>query len=128
MSAENVEAVRRSLEAYVRGDYAAASQYLADDVVWKVGQELPAHGPAAVRELWARWDGEWSKLETTAEELIDAGDSVVTAIRYRGRGRVSGVEVDDLWFEVHTFRDGRCVSKVDYRERAEALAAAGLSE
>ncbi len=126
MSQENVEAVRGSLDAYVRGDYAAASAYLADDVVWKVGQELPAHGPAAVRELWERWDSEWAELETTAEEIIDSGTSVVTAIRYRARGRVSGVEVDDLWFEVHRFRGDKCVSKVDYRTRAEALAATEL--
>ena len=62
------------------------------------------------------------------EEFIDCGDSVVVAMHYRGRGRSSGVEVDDRWFEVHTFRDDRCVHKVDYRERSEALAAAGLPE
>jgi ketosteroid isomerase-like protein len=128
MSQENVEDVRRSIEAYLRGDYAAASAYLAPDVVWEVGQELPARGPAAVRDLWKRWDSEWEELETTAEEYIDAGDSVVVAMRYRGRGRVSGVEVNDRQFEVHTFRQRQCVRKVDYRERSDALEAAGLSE
>ena len=128
MSKENVEAVRASLAAYRRGDYDAASTYLADDVVWEVGQELPARGPAAVRDVWQRWDSDWAELETTAEEFIDAGEAVVVAVRYRGRGRVSGVEVDDLWFEVHTFRGGECIHKVDYRERSEALAAAGLGE
>jgi hypothetical protein len=39
-----------------------------------------------------------------------------------------GVEVTDRLFEVHTFRDGKCVRKVDVRERSEALAAAGLRE
>ena len=126
MSQENLEAVRTSFEAYRRGDYAAASAYLAEDVVWEVGQERPARGPEAVRALWQRWDSDWAELETTAEEFIDAGDSVVVGIRYRGRGRVSGVEVDDRWFEVHSFRGDKCVSKVDYRERSNALAAAGL--
>ena len=123
-----METVRASFEAYLRGDYTAASAYLADDVVWEVGQELPAHGPEAVRALWQRWDSDWAELETTAEEFTDAGDSVVVAIHYRGRGRVSGVEVDDRWFEVHTFRGHECVRKVDYRERSEALAAAGLAD
>ena len=126
MSQENVEDVRRSIDAYRRGDYAEASAYLAPDVVWAVGQELPARGPEAVREVWKRWDSEWEELETVAEELIDAGDKVVVAMRYRGRGRGSGVEVNDRQFEVHTFRQGRCVRKVDYRERSEALEAAGL--
>jgi len=38
----------------------------------------------------------------------------------------AGVEVNDRLFEVHTFRDGQCVRKVDFRERSEALEAAGL--
>lgn len=128
MSQENVERVRNSLAAYRRGDYAAASACLAPDVVWEVGQELPAHGPAAVRDLWKRWDSEWEDLETVADEILDAGDSVVLAVRYRGRGRGSGVEVNDRLFEVHTFRDGECVRKVDFTERSEALKAAGLPE
>jgi hypothetical protein len=31
-------------------------------------------------------------------------------------------------FEVHTLRDGKCVRKRDFRERSEALEAAGLRE
>ena len=126
MSPDNVEIVRRSIEAYRRGDYAGASAYLAPDVEWSVGQELPARGPAAVREMWKRWDGEWEELETVVEDVIDNGDKVVMTVRYRGRGRGSGVEVNDRVFEVHTFRDGQCVRKVDFRERSEALEAAGL--
>ena len=128
MSQENVDATRTSIEAYRRGDYARASAHLAPDVVWTVGQELPAHGPAAVRAVWERWDGEWDELETVIDEVIDAGDKVLMAVRYRGRGRASDVEVNDRLFEVRTFCDGQCVRKVDFRERAEALEAAGLSE
>jgi ketosteroid isomerase-like protein len=128
VSQENVEKVRSCLEAYVRGDYARGTEWLAPDVVWEIGQERPANGPAAVQEMWKRWDSEWEELETFAEELIDAGDHVVMAVRYRGRGRGSGVEVTDRLFEVHTFRDGRCVRKADFRERSEALEAAGLSQ
>ncbi|HEY8000905.1 MAG TPA: nuclear transport factor 2 family protein [Solirubrobacterales bacterium] len=127
MSQQNVDRVRNCIEAYRRGDYVGASADLAPDVVWEVGQELPARGPAAVRELWQRWDSDWEELETVAEELIDAGDFVVAAVRYRGRGRLSGVVVDDLWFEVHTFRNGQCVHKVDFKQRSEALEAAGLA-
>jgi ketosteroid isomerase-like protein len=128
VSQENVEAARRCIEAYCRSDYDEASAYLAPDVVWEVGQELPARGPAAVRDVWRRWDAEWEELETVAEEFIDAGDQLVVAVRYRGRGRVSGVEVHDKLFEVHTLRDGRCIRKIEFPTRSEALAAVGLSE
>ena len=128
MSEENVEIVRRSFEAYLRGDYPEAVSYLAPDVVYEVGQELPARGPDEVREKWQRWDDVWDQQETVAEEYIDAGDHVVVAVRYSARGRGSGIEVGTRSFEVHTFRDGKCVHKRDFNERSKALEAAGLSE
>jgi ketosteroid isomerase-like protein len=128
MSQDNVDAVRRCIEAYLRGDYDGATASLAPDVVWENGQELPAHGPAAVREMWTRWNSDWETLEMVAEELIDAGNKVFVAMHYRGHGRLSGVAVDGRVFEVHTFRDGQCVRKVDFRTRSEALEAAGLRE
>jgi ketosteroid isomerase-like protein len=128
VSQDNVDAVRACIEAYLRGDYVAATAFLAPDVVWENGQELPAHGPAAVRAMWTRWTSEWENLEMVAEELIDAGDKVLVAMHYRGHGRLSGVAVDGWVFEVHTFRDGQCIRKADFRTRPEALEAAGLRE
>ncbi len=126
MSKENVDSVRSSIEAYLRGDYVSATAAFAPDVVWENGQELPARGPAAVRSMWTRWNSEWEQLEMVAEELIDAGDDVFVAMHYRGQGRLSGAAVDGRVYEVHTFRDGQCVRKADFRTRAEALEAAGL--
>jgi ketosteroid isomerase-like protein len=126
MSEANLEIVRRSIDAYLRGDYVAATASFAPDVVWENGQELPAHGPAAVRSMWARWNSEWEDLEMVAEELIDAGDKVFVAMHYQGHGRLSGVAVEGWVFELHTLRDGQCVRKADFRTRSEALEAAGL--
>jgi ketosteroid isomerase-like protein len=128
MSQENVEIVRRSIAAYLRGEWEEATAYLAPDAVWEVGQELPARGPAAVREMWSRWNDEWERLDMVDEEIIDAGDKVFVSMHYQGRGRLSGVAINQWVFEVHTFRDGQCVSKVDFETRAEALEAVGLSE
>ncbi len=63
-----------------------------------------------------------------AEEYIDAGDQLVVIVRYRGRGRLSGIEVNDLQFEVHTLRKGQCMRKVEFPTRSQALEAVGLSE
>jgi len=128
VSQENVEVVRLSIDAYKRGDWDDATAYLAPDVVWEVGQELPLRGPDAVREMWTRWNDGWERLDMDGEEIVDAGDKVLVVMHYRGRGRMSGVAVDQRVFEVHTFRDGKCVSKVDFETRGEALEAAGLSE
>jgi ketosteroid isomerase-like protein len=128
MSQENVETVRKLFDAYLRGDYAEAMTYLASDVVYGVGQELPARGPDAVREMWERWESDWDALRTEPEEFVDAGDHVVVSVRYSGRGKGSGIAFDDRLFDVYTVRGGKCVRKLEFRERSEALEAAGLDE
>jgi ketosteroid isomerase-like protein len=128
VSRENIAAVRLSIAAYRRGDWDGATAYLAPDVVWEVGQELPVRSPAAIREMWSRWTEDWERLDMVAEEILDAGDKVFVAMHYRGRGRLSGVAIDQRVFEVHTFRNGKCITKVDFETRAEALEAVGLSE
>jgi ketosteroid isomerase-like protein len=128
MSRENVEIVRSFTEAYLRGDHVGAISYLAPDVVYEVGQELPARRPDELLAMWKRWEAEWERIELIPEEYIDAGDQVVVAVRYSGRGRASGIELEDRSFEVHTVRDGKVARKRDFKTRSEALEAAGLSE
>jgi uncharacterized protein len=128
MSQENVEPVRRFFEAIRRGDLAEALACLAPDVEYEVGQELPMRGRDAVRAMWERWGSDWENYKLLPEEFIDAGDHVVVTVRCSGRGRGSGVEVDDRTFDVYTVRDGKCVRKLEFKVRSEALEAAGLSE
>jgi ketosteroid isomerase-like protein len=128
MSQENVEIVRSFTEAYLRGDHVGAVSYLAPVVVYEVGQEMPARRPDEVLAMWKRWEAEWERIELTPEEYIDAGDQVVLAVRYSGRGRASGIEFEDRLFEVYALRDGKVARKRDFKTRAEALEAAGLSE
>ena len=127
MSERNVQIVRRFTESYVRGEIDEALACLAPDVVYKVTQEAPAHGPDAVRAIWERWESAWEEIDTVPEEFIDAGDRVVVSVRYLGKGRGSGITYKDFLFDVYTLRDGRCVHKQEFRSKAEALAAAGLS-
>jgi ketosteroid isomerase-like protein len=128
MSQENVEIVRSFTEAYLRGDHVGAVSYLAPVVVYEVGQEMPARRPDEVLAMWKRWEAEWERIELTPEEYIDAGDQVVLAVRYSGRGRASGIEFEDRLFEVHALRDGKVARKHDFKTRSEALEAAGLRE
>jgi uncharacterized protein len=126
VSQENVEVVRRLFDSYRRGDYTGASACLAADVVYEVGQELPARGREAVRAMWERWDSTWDELETVPEEFVDAGSQVLVTVHYSARGRGSGIKYEERLFDLYTFRDGQCVRKQEFRERSEALDAAGL--
>jgi ketosteroid isomerase-like protein len=63
-----------------------------------------------------------------AEEIIDAGERVVIAVRLSGRGRASGIDLEASWFHVLTARDNKAVRIEWYASRGDALEAAGLRE
>jgi ketosteroid isomerase-like protein len=119
MSDANVEVVRRFLSDEV--DEALA--YADPGIVWNPIEELPAQGHDAVRTSLAHWKAEWDDYRVMPEEFVDMGDRVVVTVRLRGRGRGSGVEVDALFYDVYTLRDGKIVRMDQFTERSEALSA-----
>ncbi len=135
MSQENVEIVRHMYALLTRGDPAVAelvapdfvldfSRRLIDPFVFRTRDELRS---VLEREEWREtWSG-WPTWDP--EELIDAGDKVLAFIRFGGRGKASGVEVDVRIANLWTFRDGTPVEVKYYGEdRSSALEAAGLPE
>ena len=129
MSEENLELVRRGIES-VETFWAL----LDDDVVWDM-HEFPVldlhgvyEGRDAVIEASRHYWGTWDDYRLDAEELIDAGSSVVVAVRERGRGKSSGAPFDQRWAQVWTFRRGRIIRWELFPDKAAALEAAGLSE
>jgi ketosteroid isomerase-like protein len=133
MSQENVEFVRNFYAMINRGDAEAwhvlpprfvidLSRRLIDPVVLRGPDDMRAF----YRDLDAHWAG-GASLEV--EELIDAGDQVLVLIRFGGRGKMSGAEVEALVWNLWTFRDGQPVRWTYFGEdRAQALEAAGLRE
>jgi ketosteroid isomerase-like protein len=68
-------------------------------------------------------------LRVEVEEVRDLGEGrVLLVARYLGRGRKSGIELDQRISSIHRLRDGMIVSVRDYPSRREALEAAGLSD
>ena len=86
------------------------------------------HGPSGVEAATREWFEAWDFYEAEAEEILDAGDSVVVLSRARGRSKYGGVAVEARSGEIWTLRGGKVVRFTGYDTRAEALKAAGLSE
>jgi len=64
-----------------------------------------------------------------ATEIVDSGDKVFLGMTQRGRDRRGGAaSVAAHWWQVSTFRGAEIVKAEMFRERAQALEAAGLSE
>jgi ketosteroid isomerase-like protein len=132
MSEENVERARAFIAAYNRRDFDAAIEHFDPEIEWV----LPARqrsdsgrGPDAAIRFFEDIDEAMEELTLEPQEYIDAGDRVATRLRHRGRGKGSGVEIDEeLYHQVATFRDGRIVRMEYFGSWEEALAAAGVDE
>ena len=138
MSQENVEFARRG--------YAAINEMLrrravdrslieafwtADSVLTPAGilpESSEMHGHDGIAQFISNQMEAFDELRIDPLEFIDAGDRVVVPIRFGGKARYTGMEVEFAVVHVVTIRDGRCARTDMFRERAEALAAAGLRE
>jgi ketosteroid isomerase-like protein len=134
MSEENVEIVRRALEAWRRGGRKAVADLLDPEIEWRMPPNLPEagtyRGRADVVRRLEEFLEAWDDLTVTVEELVDAGDRVVALVRYSGRGRESGIEIAGMTTDaqVWTLRNGKVLRVELYGGTAAALEAVGLSE
>lgn len=67
----------------------------------------------------------FQQLEFIPERFVARGDHVAVAVRLVGRGRESGVPVEDQIVHLWEMRGGRAVSLQVYSKMADALAAVG---
>jgi ketosteroid isomerase-like protein len=134
VSQENVEVVRRMNAAFNRRDRDALLAYYHPDVELRDLQHAPDApecllGIDAIPAYWAQWDAAFDDFAAEIEEYIEAGAYVLTATRWHGKGKDSGLEVDVRAVEVFEFADGKIARlTTGYSNKAEALKAVGLDE
>jgi ketosteroid isomerase-like protein len=132
MSQENVEIVRRSFDAFLRGDFDGAMQAFHTDIAYDLTRLSPDgevyEGHEGVRTGMRRWLGTWDDYAMEVVEYVDAGDSVVIFFRESGRGKGSGVRIEQSVAGVWTLLDGEVVRVTPFLDRSEALEAVGLRE
>jgi uncharacterized protein len=137
VSRQNVEIVRRLYDAVAARDTDTVLSIYDPELVWDhtnntelarlVGGTL-YHGHDGLQEWSRQFYEAWESVTAELEDVIDAGDDrVVAVLNYRGRGRVSGLEVEFTRMAgIFTFRDARVVRADWYRDKDPALEAAGL--
>ena len=132
MSQENVEIVRRQVEAWNRRDLTTwLATFRSDaEIDWSRARApfkgvYRGHG-----ELEAFWDEFWSTFEEVQLEtygVTEVGSEVVVPNTAHLRGR-QGIEVVARSTFVFTVEHGLITRLRLFQERAEALEAAGLRE
>jgi ketosteroid isomerase-like protein len=135
MSQENVEIVRRLLDAFTRQDAQAVAALWMDDGEWRpafVGGGLlegavfrGRDGAAKFVELQAET---WESVAAVPVDVRDFGDTVLVEVHLSAVGRGSGVPVERVTWNVFELRDGRAAAGTVYTSKEEALQAVGLAE
>lgn len=131
MSLENVEFVRRAVEAWNTGDMDRISEFYAPDTIMRGLEGWPEPGPyfgrEEVRRSFERIREPW---ETDSLEIVGAikgvGDRVVTRWRWRVEGQ--GPPSQTEFTVVLTIRAGKIQYQEYFWNHAEALEAVGLRE
>ena len=121
-----------STSAGARATFGAASTYLTRLSCSSCLREFPDAGTYLGVERLAEYTRgllePWARFTIEAEEISDAGDSVLVAVLQRGVGDGSGVATEFRYFQVWSFRGRKVIRLENFRERAEALEAVGLRE
>jgi len=141
MSEENVEIVR-SLYEIGAGDWFSAApdqidrgfrQYVDEQCEFRLPPDYPEGEPVfrgreGFDEMMAMLSDAWGKWRSEPERFLDAGDRVVAFVRIFAEGGSSSVPIELETTHVWTIRGARVTSVDAYRDRSQALEAAGLAE
>jgi ketosteroid isomerase-like protein len=131
MSQENVEIVKAMYEAFYAGDFDGALAYFDPAVMIDASVRVDGgigHGREELYAMVAQWVGGWEEFRDETEEIRDLGSQVCVVSTQRGRGKGSGIELEDRWTVLYEIKADKISSMRLFTTTAEALEAAGRRE
>ena len=134
MSSAKIETVRKSLDAWNRGDVDGWLQGSHPDVEWTSeiaqaieGSQTVYSGREELRRFWNEWQAVWA-LTIEVSEFRERGDTVVALARISARGQASGISFDRPIAYVFEFEDGLVRRARAYFDIERGLEAAGMAD
>ncbi len=126
MRQQGTELVREIIDALNRGDVTAILARVHPDFEWRTLDSSPIggtyRGHDEVRRYVEDWLATFENVRIEVDEVTEAGDEVLVVVRGHGRGRGSGVEVNNHFCQVWAVREGGAAGMREYQTREEALA------
>ncbi len=128
MSQADVELIQRCSEAFYSGDLEAAAAMVAEDAVFyrDVPDASEYRGFEGFLAATAEWTEGFEDHSVEPRQFINTGERVLVEAMQRGRGKESGVPLEEPWWFVYTVRQGKIARLEIYADRAKAYAAAEL--
>jgi ketosteroid isomerase-like protein len=129
----NLELAQSLLDAFQRGDLEAARPYIHRDsevTSDPVGINTGVYRGYAGYLTWLnQWLEAWDDFTVEVEDMVALGERhVIVDVHQRGRGRLSGVPVDQQLGQMWEIVDGRIMAFILYPSHDEAVSAAEQRE
>jgi ketosteroid isomerase-like protein len=117
MSQANVDKIQEYIDAYNRRDFETAVAWFDPEIEFVLPERQSAdncHGTDEILEFWRGLDETFDDFQLEVRQHVDAGERIATELRFFGRGKGSGLELDaEMYHQVATFHEGR-VARLDY--------------
>ena len=133
MSQENVKSIRRLYEAFNAGDLDTFERGLSPDLLWKEAENSlyaagnPYRSFSSIRDgVFAPTARDYDNFRCDVEKLLDAGDYVIGAGRYRGRNKATGRDLSAQFCHVsHIDPQGRLDTFQEYVDTLQEAEVSG---
>jgi ketosteroid isomerase-like protein len=117
-----------AFDAYQRGDDAALQEIYDPEIEVHADAGVNSgtfHGWDGFRQWVSQWEDAWEEITYEPKEVIEFGtDLAVVPVQTAGRGRGSGIELEQEFVYVFQRREGRLIRFHLYPTRERALAVA----
>jgi ketosteroid isomerase-like protein len=131
MSQENLEIVRRAVEAFNSGDLRRIVALTHPDFDGVVPAEISAEpdsyrGHDGIRRYFNSFHDAMDQIRFEGDRFCAVGDSVVFALRLTAKGRQTAIAVEQRSAGVWSVREGKIVRIRAYASLEQARRAVGL--
>lgn len=119
-------------KAFAAGDVGGELGRVSSDIVWNEAENFPYadgnpyRGPEAVANgVFARCISEWDGFGVVVEEILDAGDTIVALVRYRGVFKSTGRTQNTQAVHVWRIAEGKVVQFQQYADTLQVTKVTG---
>jgi ketosteroid isomerase-like protein len=122
---ENIELVRRLLDAFNTDEDLYDVWYAEDAEVWPA-PSFPEGGPfqgrGQIRRFFNGLREGWKRTSVVVHKLEEAGDNVLASVTWRATGEASGIETASDWMVLYTVRGGQIARIQFFSDHDAAIA------
>jgi ketosteroid isomerase-like protein len=128
-----LERIRAGYAAWNEGDLEHTLDFLAPDVEWHTSASFPGTEPLyrghdGFRLFWEHLHEPWEAIHVEIESFQREDQFAILRIRFHGKSKESGVDVDLPWFQALVIEDDKVKRSALDRAVGDALEALDISD